>query len=198
MMLTSEINMDLLKITMVLFLMFPFCSNATEFRLVLPTISNHIGSYDQYNNGTSIEGNITAGELLPGDNTSTSSTSIANTSIAQVKKDDINNENYGIGFEASHNGYLYTAAVLENSFNETSLYLGFSKESRLTTNLYYTYGLTVANGYSILNDSGYLVSPNISLRYKFIRISTTYPLAQLTCPTDGCADVVNLQFVMPF
>jgi hypothetical protein len=171
-----------------------------EYRLIVPTVSAHIGGYDVY---TVVDGSTTesfgsfSSQMVTGQSAGGNVAS-ADYATLITHREELNNENFGLGIEVEHSGYIYTIVVLDNSFKETSVYLGFSKEERFLKSMFFSYGITAANGYDVLTDNGYLLSPNISIRFNNIRLSTTYPFANITCPADKCADVINLQYVMPF
>ena len=119
-------------------------------------------------------------------------------STTHIGSGDFNNHNPGLGIEYKSD-LVYSAMYLKhNSYNESSLYLTVSKEHNIN-DFSYSYGLTVANGYEAVNESGLLLTPVISVTYKNIRIATSFPAGQLFCPEGvECADFVNVQYVYGF
>lgn len=161
--------------------------HSTEWRLVVPAVSRHVGG------GVDVGAVNTSAKPAPGYS--------ASPSIAPVQTNNtsLNDNNYGIGIELVDDGVFYSLILINsNSYKKTSAFVGVSKEIKISANIYYSYGVTVANGYSDLNGSSYLVSPNMTLRYKNIRVLTTYPAAAILCKKNECADIINLQYVMPF
>lgn len=113
---------------------------------------------------------------------------------------EFNNDNPGIGYEYKDDSMVYNVTYLDkNSYGENSLYLSASKETKLSYNTVASFGLVTANGYEAVSDSGLLVSAISSLRYKSVRVVTSWPTSAIACPAgDKCADFVNVQWVQKF
>lgn len=83
------------------------------------------------------------------------------------------------------------AWVFKNSHSENSLY-GFALGYLNDNPVKFGGGLFVAvGGY----DLPMIMSPILAVRYKYIRVTTTYPLGKLS---DGDFDLVNVQLIIPF
>ena len=111
---------------------------------------------------------------------------------------EFNNENYGLGIEYKAD-FLYSATYLaNNSYGERSVYLAISKEIDYKA-VTFSGGLSLATGYEAIIDSGLLVTPLFAVQYGDFRLVTSFPAAQVFCPTDlECADLLNLQWVRKF
>jgi len=94
----------------------------------------------------------------------------------------VNNNTYGIGYEGRYFGGL----VYKNSIDNVSV-MGYAK---------YDYSRYLSNSIGIA--SGYeetKIIPLTSLKYKNIRVSSSYPFGKLT---DSATDVFNVQYIVKF
>lgn len=110
----------------------------------------------------------------------------------------VNNENRGLGIEYSGD-YTYSATYLaKNSYSERSIYLSASKKYQFKDVSMFA-GLTLASGYERISDSGLIIAPIYGVQYKSFRIVTTFPAANLACPTgSNCADFFTLLYTHKF
>lgn len=98
-----------------------------------------------------------------------------------------NSQNLGVGLEYTQD-LTYGAYVYDNSYGDTSYMVSVSKQHK-----YWGFGFAAANNYGQKGiwRNGILVGPEFTLKYKNIRVKTSYPFGSIFHVTD----VFNLQFV---
>lgn len=117
---------------------------------------------------------------------------------------ELQEQNRGIGIEYQSGKYLYSLMYLKNnSFNKPSFYATISRTLQLDKNWTLAAGITVATGYHIVFedssknvDRPVVAGPTLSIKYKSIRLVTSYPFGSLSHVDH--ADFFNLQYVQEF
>ena len=103
-----------------------------------------------------------------------------------------NNQNYGLGYEfTSEHNIGYHLGAYHNSYYKPTVYIGLHYHKEILKDLTIGTEVNLATGYKV--DTGYRVlpTPTISIRYKWVRLVTSYPFASMV----NSDDVINLQFV---
>ena len=115
---------------------------------------------------------------------------VATAHISHKDRDDYNNENYGLGlsYEIGNNeiGAIY---VNKDSNENENIYFYYGRNYKLTRDLTASISLMLPTGYESL-----AVAPVWSLKYKMVKVSTTYPVGKII---NQPSDVVNIQLVIP-
>ena len=115
--------------------------------------------------------------------------------------------NRGLGIETVTNKLIYNLVYLKNnSYNKASFYTTISHKIQLTKNLLGSIGAMAATGAVTINkdtnkitDKTLLLLPIFSIRYKYLRIVTTYPFGKLSTLTgEDHTDFFNLQYITEF
>lgn len=123
----------------------------------------------------------------------TVSTHIPPSTVQNGQEYKFNNDNYGIGLEykeeVSPMELTLGAYTFNNSYENQSVAVSVAKQWE-----YGGFGMMFATGYeNTLQETfgGFAIVPEITLRYKNVRIQTSYPFGKMI----QSYDVVNLQFV---
>lgn len=146
--------------------------SACQKRLIIPLVTDHISKSDYY---------------IDNDG----------------QKHDINENNPGIGFEFLKKNIAYTALYLpNNSYRERALFLTASYEHEARKNLYLSAGAGGATGYELISGKKITPVPLIAIRYKFLKLVTSYPFSalfsDLSPPNDEPSDFASLLFYWEF
>lgn len=103
---------------------------------------------------------------------------------------EYNNNNFGIGYEHTlNNGFGGQIAVYNNSYDDISTLIGMHYQKELLPNITAGISMSYATGYD-----GPRLIPLVSMQYKCIRITTTYPLSKLA----NKVSITNIQLVYQF
>lgn len=101
-----------------------------------------------------------------------------------------NNTSIGVNWAFDH-ADVGTSWVFKNSHSRNSLY-GYAIGYLNKTGVKFGGGIVAAaGGY----DTPMIMSPILAVRYKWARVTTTYPLGKLG---GGNFDVINVQLMIPF
>lgn len=104
--------------------------------------------------------------------------------------DDYNNENYGLGLSYITGKNEFGAVYINKDSHENeNIYFYYGRNYKISRDLTASVSLMLPTGYEAL-----AVVPVWSLKYKMIRVSTTYPVGKVI---EQPADVVNVQLVIP-
>lgn len=134
---------------------------------------------------------------------------------AHTNDTGFNNKNHGLGLEIKTNKASYSiTAIDKNSHNESSVYLSVSRIKAIKRGVYLSAGIIAASGYKDSKGSNVIIFPVVSAQFYNLRISTTYPSAQLLCDNRGqntvkhsggvdsydipCSDIINIQYIQEF
>ena len=103
---------------------------------------------------------------------------------------DYNDDNYGLGLlyiiGKNEVGAVY---INEDSNNNENIYFYYARNYIISNDMIASISLMLPTGYEAVT-----VAPVLSFQYKFVRVSTTYPVGKII---DAPADVVNVQLVIP-
>ena len=107
-----------------------------------------------------------------------------------------NNDNRGLGFEYSGNGYATGITYFDkNSYSEKSTYIHLVKTYQLKD---FTFGMggALASGYERVSETSWIGAPLFSVEYSSFRIVTSYPFGNIAKPTG--TDFINIQYIIEF
>ena len=116
------------------------------------------------------------------------------TSLHSPTSLDMNEDNFGVGFEVTQNSNVFGVYAFNNSYYKTSLMVSASKKVSLG-DFYGQVGVALASGYeddSMSFSGGLMVAPELTLGWKMLRVKTTAPFGAMI----GVVDVVNFQIVL--
>ena len=102
---------------------------------------------------------------------------------------------FGIGYERTFkSGFGLQFGAYYNSYSKPSMLVGVHYEKQVVKDLYLGASLSAASGYKEALGNSIIAIPMISVRYKYFRVLTTFPISELM----NKRSVTNLQVVIPF
>lgn len=109
----------------------------------------------------------------------------------------ISDKVYGIAIEYKSDNMIYGIGRLtKNSESLPSNFLYTGLET--TGKIQYGVALVYATGYAHITEDGVIIYPTFSIKYKWLRVTTSYPFGKVFYKDEAFqTDFINLQLVIP-